>query len=137
MLILRASLSESLSSLLTQPQHRDRSVHLHVTCVCGKPRSQSQVSKTCPSLLRNFYIVRPSFICMYTVFSCEEAALEGQKEVCVSVRVSVRVSPKLNFTFHLSIVNEVYTKPVYCTSVHKTSLLYKCTQNQLCTVSVQ
>ena len=25
---------------------------------------------------------------------------------------------------------QVYTKPVYCTSVHKTSLLYKCTQNQ-------
>ena len=24
---------------------------------------------------------------------------------------------------------QVYTKPVYCTSVHKTSLLYKCTQN--------
>ena len=25
---------------------------------------------------------------------------------------------------------QLYTKPVYCTSVHKTSLLYKCTQNQ-------
>ena len=26
--------------------------------------------------------------------------------------------------------NKVYTKPIYCTSVQKTSLLYKCTQNQ-------
>ena len=25
---------------------------------------------------------------------------------------------------------QVYTKPVYCTIVHKTSLLYNCTQNQ-------
>ena len=25
---------------------------------------------------------------------------------------------------------QLYTKPVYCTSVHKTSLWYKCTQNQ-------
>ena len=25
---------------------------------------------------------------------------------------------------------QVYTAPVYCTSVHQTSLLYKCTQNQ-------
>lgn len=71
----------------------DRSVHLRVTCVCGKPTSQSQVSKTCPSLLRNFYIVRPSFICMYTVFSCEEAALDVLSEVSGSKEISLLVMP--------------------------------------------
>ena len=55
-----------------------------------------------------------------SLFSCEEAALEVQMLLCLFDCVS----PKLNFTFCLSIVNEVYTKPVYCTSVHKTSLLY-------------
>ena len=35
------------------------------------------------------------------LFSCEEAALEGQKEVCLSVCLT----PKLNLTFHLLDVN--------------------------------
>ena len=30
-----------------------------------------------------------------------------------------------------SVSVQVYTKPVNCTSVHKTSLVYMCTQNQL------
>ena len=50
------------------------------------------------------------------IFSCEEAALEGQM-LSVIVCLSVCLTPKLNFTFHLSIVNDVYTKPVYCSSV--------------------
>ena len=56
-----------------------------------------------------------------SLFSCEEAALEGQKEVCVSVCPS----SKLNFT-----LKKQHTKPIDCTSVHKTNWLYKGTQNQ-------
>ena len=59
----------------------------------------------------------------YEVFSCEEAALEGQMSVCVSVCLS----PKLNITKVR--LFEVYTKPIDCTRVHTTSLLYKCIQN--------
>ena len=46
---------------------------------------------------------------MLVLFSCEEAALEGQKEVCVSV---------LKTEFHLE------------EAAHKTNWLYKGTQNQ-------
>ena len=53
-------------------------------------------------------------------FGCEEAALEVQMSVCLSV-------PKLNITKVM--LFEVYTKPIDCTRVHKTSLLYKCVQN--------
>ena len=58
------------------------------------------------------------------IFSCEEAALEVQMSVCLSVCLSV---PKLNITKVM--LFEVYTKPIDCTRVHKTSLLYKCIQN--------
>ena len=47
------------------------------------------------------------------LFSCEEAALEVQMLLCLFDCLCV---PKTEF--HLSIVNEVYTKPVYCTSIH-------------------
>ena len=55
-------------------------------------------------------------------FSCEEAALEVQM-----LSVCVCLTPKLNIIKNR--LFEVYTKPINCTRVHKTSLLYKCIQN--------
>ena len=60
------------------------------------------------------------------VFSCEEAALEVQM-LSLCVCVCVWVSVKLNITKVR--LFEVYTKPIDCTRIHKTSLLYKCIQN--------
>ena len=56
---------------------------------------------------------------MNLFFSCEEAALEGQMFKCVCL--SVCLTPKLNITKVR--LFEVYTKPIDCTRVHKTSLL--------------
>ena len=58
------------------------------------------------------------------IFSCEEAALEGQMSVCVSVCLS---DPKTEY-YQGYAVWSVH-KPIDCTRVHKTSLLYKCIQN--------
>ena len=66
----------------------------------------------------------------WNVFSCEEAALEGQMlsvSVCSSVCLFDCLTPKLNITKVR--LFEVYTKPIDFTRVHKTSLLYKCKQN--------
>ena len=68
------------------------------------------------------------------IFSCEEAALEGQMSVCVCVCVSVWpqnwILPRLGCLkcTQNQLTVQGYTKPVYCTSVlfnnvHKTSLL--------------
>ena len=66
--------------------------------------------------------VRVSF---YVFFSCKDTA-QHLHLVCLSVRPSV-VKPEI-FSVS-SLLGQVYTKPVYCTNVHKISLLCKCTQN--------
>ena len=72
------------------------------------------------------------FIPQILIFSCEEAALEGQMlSVCVCLFDCL--TPKLNITkvmlfevYTNQLTVQGYTKPVYCTSdstrVHKTSL---------------
>ena len=64
----------------------------------------------------------------WTIFSCEEAALEVQMLLCVSclsVWPQNWILPRLGYVkcTQNQLTVQGYTKPVYCTSVYKTSLL--------------
>ena len=64
--------------------------------------------------------------------------LQSVSILCANITTQTKTLPvahldllsKLKQTCHHQFTVQVYSKPVYCTSVHKTSLLYKCTQSQ-------
>ena len=59
--------------------------------------------------------------------------MQSVNKLCANIDTKTKTLPValLELLSWLKQTVQVYTKPVYCTIVHKTSLWYKCTQNQL------